>query len=1717
MASTANPPPGAYAVDDRNGSDPFLASSNDAHRQRYSAFDNSQFSLYLNGSPAQAKRALQAHLSETTRRLQETSQLGNSLVQQRKELEERLKDVDKHEEDTDIGPELRSKLAELEKEFNEVGRETARAFLPKSRVPSGENDTTAGASVYTSEAQHSPSKISVPSRKQRNQQPSRINDIALATEISTSLLAQLRDLQAVLLEKDEALKASSLDRSQLEIEVEGLSQRMRTLDESESRLKDVNWNLETQVREFEAQSKAAADKEQRLNHNVNLAKTEKATLEREFEELKQLYAKLNEDHTSRSKQHETELSALRRNVGMGETERGALQRKVDELSAQNNELARAVQIRLRADEQASAEDTSPDEGGEEGDAVTPDHSPPPSPTKATPRHGQLESETLKHSLHHAHRMIQQLKNNIHREKTEKIELKRMLQDARDEIESSRTSANVPGSASKRRKNDKDVFKKPARPDRLGALRSGSEIVLDDEEWEEQDGVPNTPSRRPRQTDVVPGAFPAGFSSAAESSSAEGFETANETSDAAFETANERDGTTTETDAFQTGAETLDGDSSDQLTETEAGPITSTVRRRPSSLAIAGHRDSYESTASTSGEEWDDDADIRTPVQPQHPRYRLKLRQGGYRRTTPRGSQEIFGSTPPSAKDSPASLINSNNSTPLQGQSLFAELGDLSAGESDDGSVADGTPSRSSVLSPESSPEASRKPTLGRSPLQSIILSRTPMVDSAMMTEPWESTLAAAFVEEPAQPLAMSSISTQDTQPKSAPVQPLRLATHATQTTIPASAPAPSLRLGSLAVQGTEPLTAAPTPLQFSVLSSHDTVPHVVPPPSLSLGTVSSQDTTPQTPPPHAFKRSAVFTQGTTPHSPPRPSLARSSFSMQGTEPVSPVVDRSLPTRLNVSSVAGQMPDSTEHEANRALAAAPLHASTVSSTSTEPSEGFSEAQESRNVPLNFSNLSSQAGEPTEPPQLPPMSLSEHFTQATEPFDLPRPTAPQLSVHSSQATEPTEQFKSAPPQLSSVSYQTTEPVAPRSPPSQFSGISAQATEPVKLPKPVVPQLSIVSHQTTSPVEPPRRALPSVSTITGQHTEPKEPSVRPLPVQRMSDLTVLHDMQPESPTLPAFLPGPSRPSTAYKDTATSLSVSAIVFQETEPYAPSRPTTAHRTGVVPFPAFAPGSQAEDNQGKHSDPAKRGFFGFVLPGSKPASEDASTEAASANSREGRVPLAPIASNAVQKDRSLNDGRTSPVKRMKIPMSDEGTQTMVSADQIDRLLISRNQRHSGTIATAGVEKAMSPPASPSRRNSNDPVRSPRRPGSSSSMRSQKANFPPLPPDHKQVIAAAALKSPTPLPTPPTPGAMGPPVMPASAYKKRPQTPTIKTANLSPPPKMGGTTTRPRHSSQTRSGATSPMTRRSSVSSFGSDIDHRFNIPGGPSFSETGLDPRTDPRMIAAITQTMIGEFLWKYTRRAGREGMSENRHRRFFWVHPYTRTLYWSEQDPAAAGRAQLKAKSVAIETVHQVSDDNPYPPGLHQKSLVVVTPGRTVKFTATTSQRHETWFNALHYLLQRSGEGEEQQKTEVDEIQNEFNPGHRSTSRQTGRSRVSYTSYNSHRASSPHHAQVPTLRQSTVTPNRSTSTEPTQESTTGRWGSMLRSRSGLRASVSSRFSKASAPESVTYEEPNNSAADLSREMMDSHARDQNRFELEDVRACCNGTFDFPESIHSAI
>jgi len=135
-------------MDVANGSheekDPFASETPPPpHPHRFSSFDTQLFALnHPSSSPAQAKKALEVHLAETDRRIQETSKLGTSLVQQRQNLSQRLRDVGSQEEDSQISPELRQKLVEIEKEYNEVGRQSARAFLGPRTSSQGEGPNT---------------------------------------------------------------------------------------------------------------------------------------------------------------------------------------------------------------------------------------------------------------------------------------------------------------------------------------------------------------------------------------------------------------------------------------------------------------------------------------------------------------------------------------------------------------------------------------------------------------------------------------------------------------------------------------------------------------------------------------------------------------------------------------------------------------------------------------------------------------------------------------------------------------------------------------------------------------------------------------------------------------------------------------------------------------------------------------------------------------------------------------------------------------------------------------------------------------------------------------------------------------------------------------------------------------------------------------------------------------------------------------------------------------------------------------------------------------------------------------------------------------------------------------------------------------------------------------------------------------------------------------
>ncbi|KAL1917010.1 uncharacterized protein VTP21DRAFT_5208 [Calcarisporiella thermophila] len=118
----------------------------------------------------------------------------------------------------------------------------------------------------------------------------------------------------------------------------------------------------------------------------------------------------------------------------------------------------------------------------------------------------------------------------------------------------------------------------------------------------------------------------------------------------------------------------------------------------------------------------------------------------------------------------------------------------------------------------------------------------------------------------------------------------------------------------------------------------------------------------------------------------------------------------------------------------------------------------------------------------------------------------------------------------------------------------------------------------------------------------------------------------------------------------------------------------------------------------------------------------------------------------------------------------------------------------------------------------------------------------------------------------------------------------------------------------------------------------------------------DRSVLRAITSTMMGEFLWKYTKGFA----TAKRHLRYVWVHPYTRTLYWSEQKPGVVGSSEATVKSAFIESIHTVAMNAPSSQLLPPSCIVVCTPQRELKFSVRTRERHDIWMQSLTYLLSR-------------------------------------------------------------------------------------------------------------------------------------------------------------
>ncbi|KAF2853885.1 hypothetical protein T440DRAFT_292754 [Plenodomus tracheiphilus IPT5] len=191
-------------------------------------------------------------------------------------------------------------------------------------------------------------------------------------------------------------------------------------------------------------------------------------------------------------------------------------------------------------------------------------------------------------------------------------------------------------------------------------------------------------------------------------------------------------------------------------------------------------------------------------------------------------------------------------------------------------------------------------------------------------------------------------------------------------------------------------------------------------------------------------------------------------------------------------------------------------------------------------------------------------------------------------------------------------------------------------------------------------------------------------------------------------------------------------------------------------------------------------------------------------------------------------------------------------------------------------------------------------------------------------------------------------------------------------------------------ATPSIADTSSIPPLPSDIvsargfNHRHQLSNATAYTANGSinSSVNQTSVVDAIAASMIGEFMWKYVRkrktfggpdtpvdvsRAAEEASLANhgvRHKRWVWISPYERAILWSSKQPTSGSALMGKSgRKLVIQSVLDVADTCPAPKNetLFNRSILILTPARALKFTTTSRERHYLWLTALSFLAHSS------------------------------------------------------------------------------------------------------------------------------------------------------------
>ncbi|CAO3671777.1 hypothetical protein G6F70_005024 [Rhizopus microsporus] len=435
----------------------------------------------------QVKSELAAQLSNQEQLLAKlgTSQISrNAFLKQSDMIRKELQDLNKYNQQDELPTEIREKLETLANEFQHIkatkSSDTVSPLLPPAPTHSSSSKQRA---KYANGNKRNP-------------------DIEFATEIGQGLLIEVRKLQSIIQEKEEIIKQLEAAKRENERHHETAQRHLKQREEIEERLKEENWNLE--VANQELRTHLLESNQTIAKHNAEYARLVKQ-IKNQSEQIDIMKAQ-EEKNTSlieaMKARHEQETHQLRKHAANAQRENAQIQKQIEALNTELKICKAKLAIKMatasaRSEEPSESSEAAADKNDQDSDHSVKDVHPTSSTSTTTNRSQQLETETLKQSLAHAHRIISNLRSTAHKEKLEKFELKKMLSDSQETIEQLRKDiANMSNNAisiNGSRSNTKTAKKKHTKKRRGGVARQARGVSINDSSDSDQQSIKSSDS------------------------------------------------------------------------------------------------------------------------------------------------------------------------------------------------------------------------------------------------------------------------------------------------------------------------------------------------------------------------------------------------------------------------------------------------------------------------------------------------------------------------------------------------------------------------------------------------------------------------------------------------------------------------------------------------------------------------------------------------------------------------------------------------------------------------------------------------------------------------------------------------------------------------------------------------------------------------------------------------------------------------------------------------------------------------------------------------------------------------------------------------------------------------------------------------------------------------------------------------------------------------